>query len=69
MDFRIYTKINGKEKRIISIHEAGNILKITRQAILKKINKGELRAVRYSGLGQDKFYFVFYDEIKKLKRR
>jgi hypothetical protein len=59
----LYLKINKKYHRVVNINEAKQILRVTRQYILKIINKSWIRAVKY---GKD--YFIIKSDLLKIKR-
>ena len=54
----LYIRINGKYKKVININEAKKILKVSRQRVLKMINGGWFRVVKYG-----KEYFIAKSDI------
>jgi hypothetical protein len=60
----LYLKINKKYYRVVNINEAKQILKVTRQYILKIINKHYVRAVKYG-----KEYFIIKSDLSIIERR
>lgn len=63
----LYTKINGHYRQVLTVHEVAKKLGITRQNVLKHINKGNIAAVRLTGLSGGTLYLVPKIEIKKIK--
>jgi excisionase family DNA binding protein len=63
MNIRINATINGKNEQLLTLTQAGKYLGITRQAMLKKINNGKIRAVK-----TPEVYFVLFSEIRKIKK-
>jgi hypothetical protein len=62
----IYAKTTaGKYKKIVTLVEAGRLAGISRQAVLKRINAGRLRAVRFTTEKGNYIFFVFAHEVKK----
>lgn len=66
----LYMKIDGKFARVISIKQAGKMLGISPQAVLKKINRAQLPAIRITRIDDEKqlVYFVPKKAVTKLKK-
>lgn len=58
----ITTTINGKPENLLTVVQTAKRLKVTRQAVLKMINAGRVRALRL-----DNIYFIPISDLRKLK--
>lgn len=64
MNIKIVAKVQGKEEEVMLVSQAGKYVGKSRQAILKMINEGKIRAIR-----TPEVFLVFKKEIKKIKAK
>ena len=63
MKLSITAYIGGKWEDLVTISQAAKKLKVTRQAVLKMVNNGRIRAVR-----MPEFYLIPLKDIRRIKR-
>ena len=64
---KLYTKINKRFVGLLTLSQVASKLKLSRQAILKRINGGRYRAVRinYDTSPNHRVYLIPITELKK----